>query len=238
MKKNRSKNDKLSDLRKRAEWRLELESTSIDNLSDVDVRKLAHELHVHQIELEMQNNELRKDQIIISELGKKYSDLYDFAPVGYLTLDENGKILDANLAELTSKIVRDFKDGTNKLWIIINDITERKLVEESLIKIRNKADAAHLAKSTFLANMGNELRTPLNAVTEFLELLKNYKTGNFNEKQKKHLDDIQKSRGRIVDMIKDILDLSEAGRMELVIEEFSLSNLLHNMVTIIKPSLY
>lgn len=57
-----------------------------------------HELEVHQIELEMQNEELTEARDKMEALLEKYTDLYDFAPVGYLTLDPAGDILEANLA--------------------------------------------------------------------------------------------------------------------------------------------
>ena len=56
-----------------------------------------HELHVYQIELEMQNNKLRKAQIAIEESRDRYLDFYDFAPVGYITLNHEGTIDEINL---------------------------------------------------------------------------------------------------------------------------------------------
>ncbi len=68
------------------------------NLSEVDVRALCHELEVHQIELEMQNEELKRMQMELAASQEEYQDLYEFAPIGYLTLEGSGKILKANLA--------------------------------------------------------------------------------------------------------------------------------------------
>ena len=58
---------------------------------------LVQDLEIHQIELQTQNEELRRSQIEIDEARRKYSDLYDFAPIGYFTLDARGVILEANL---------------------------------------------------------------------------------------------------------------------------------------------
>jgi len=88
------------DLRKRAEKALQ--ERSPDNLESAELSKeemhsLIHELQVHQIELEMQNDELRRFQNKIEESRKKYSHLYDFAPVGYFTVKDKGMIAQANL---------------------------------------------------------------------------------------------------------------------------------------------
>jgi PAS domain S-box-containing protein len=71
--------------------------SSMENIPVEDVRKVVEELQIHQIELEMQNEELRSIQYELEQSRKKYSDLYDFAPVGYLTINEEGRIVEANL---------------------------------------------------------------------------------------------------------------------------------------------
>ena len=70
-------------------------------MSPEEVQKAIHELHVHQIELEMQNDELRHTQSELMETKARYFDLYDLAPVGYLTLSKQGMILEANLTAST-----------------------------------------------------------------------------------------------------------------------------------------
>ncbi len=67
-------------------------------LSSEETSCLLHELQVHQIELEMQNNELHKTQIELDAQRERYFDLYDLAPIGYCTLNEKGSIFQVNEA--------------------------------------------------------------------------------------------------------------------------------------------
>ncbi len=87
----------LEALRREAERRLAKKNKGSDELAFDDTRKLIHELSVHQIELEMQNEELRRAQGEIEESRSRFVDLYDFSPVGYFTLNKRGVVVEANL---------------------------------------------------------------------------------------------------------------------------------------------
>lgn len=96
--KTESKKPSAATLRRRAESRLRTHSTSGGTGVIADPRRLVHELQVHRIELELQNGELKKARDEMEAGLEKYSNLYDFAPVGYLTLNREGIIGETNLA--------------------------------------------------------------------------------------------------------------------------------------------
>ena len=83
--------------RQRAEAQLRKQPADRSKIAPEEARRLLHELEVHQIELEMQNEELRRAHEELEASRHKYFDLFDFAPVGYLTISETGIILEANL---------------------------------------------------------------------------------------------------------------------------------------------
>ncbi|HEX7575785.1 MAG TPA: PAS domain-containing protein [Candidatus Methanoperedens sp.] len=96
------KNDKpiskeRAGIRKQAEKVSKGKTTDLKKLSSGDAQSLVHELEVHQIELKMQNEELQRVQNELEEARNIYSDLYDFAPLGYFTFDRTGLILEVNL---------------------------------------------------------------------------------------------------------------------------------------------
>jgi PAS domain S-box-containing protein len=87
-----------AELRRRAEGRLRGQrSKTAPPRTDADMQRLVHELQVHQVELEMQNAELQDARDQMETMLERYTDLYDFAPVGYFSLNEQGVILEANL---------------------------------------------------------------------------------------------------------------------------------------------
>ena len=84
-------------LRSRAEEKLREEHKEMaEQVKETDLKRLLHELQVHQIELEMQNEALRQAYEAAEAALKKYTILYDLAPMGYLTLNDEGSILELN----------------------------------------------------------------------------------------------------------------------------------------------
>lgn len=75
------------------------------HLSEAETMRLLHELEVHQVELEIQNEELNMARAAAQNVAQKYAELYDFAPSGYFTISKDGKIRELNLsgAEMLDK---------------------------------------------------------------------------------------------------------------------------------------
>jgi PAS domain S-box-containing protein len=89
--------ESLETLRRRAEAKLaEVVRSHGTDLRKVDVKRLVHDLSVHQAELELQNEELNRTQIALEASRARYFDLYDHAPVGYMTFGLDGLVLEAN----------------------------------------------------------------------------------------------------------------------------------------------
>ena len=123
-----SHEEKLAVLRQRAEELARaslLAPPQVDGQQTADAtRKALHELQVYQIELEMQNEELRDVQVALDTERTRYQDLYDMAPVGYLTLGQGGEILHTNLkaasllglprSQLVGKPLRRFVEKTDR----------------------------------------------------------------------------------------------------------------------------
>jgi diguanylate cyclase (GGDEF)-like protein/PAS domain S-box-containing protein len=124
MKEKREQPVNAAELRRRAETKLgaRTKKDAPHPATETDSRRLVHELEVHQIELEMQNEELRRVQEELEESRAKYFDLYDLAPVGYLLLGAEGIILEANLT--AAKLL-----GTEKSHLVRKPVT-RFIVRE------------------------------------------------------------------------------------------------------------
>ena len=88
---------------------------------EMDERKLLHELQVHQIELEMQNEELRQAVESAETALRKYTILYDLAPMGYLTLERDGTICELNFTAADMLGERRFSLVNNNIKLFINN---------------------------------------------------------------------------------------------------------------------
>jgi signal transduction histidine kinase len=112
--------------------------------------------------------------------------------------------------------------------------TNLNRTNDELGRLYGELENASRHKSEFLANMSHELRTPLNAVIGFSEVLQDRLFGELNDKQAEYVADIHTSGRHLLALINDILDLSkiEAGRMELQVSRFALSDVLENTVAL------
>src|SRR5215831_1886158 len=97
MRKGKDEATQTKALQKRAEKMLDVRPQSADPTSEQSLKNLVHQLEIHQVELELQNEELRKTQVELATSRDRYTDLYEFAPIAYVTLDNRGRILEGNL---------------------------------------------------------------------------------------------------------------------------------------------
>ena len=117
----------------------------------------------------------------------------------------------------------------------VQDITERKHVEQELIQSREAAESASRAKSLFLSSMSHELRTPLNAVLGFAQLLG--MEDDLNEDVHNSAAEIEKAGRHLLALVNDILDLAriESGRVELSIEDVDPAEILRDCNKLLEP---
>jgi PAS domain S-box-containing protein len=177
------KPDKLIDaakLRRQAEERLKGQrSEAGDQRSTQDTQRLLHELQVHQIELEMRNEELQETQREVEAALAQYTELYDFAPVGYFTLDRDGAIRRVNLTgtgllgvERSQLLNRRFglfvsensRPVFNAFLEKVFEDQAKEACEITLMRERNQTFWAHL--ETRVSEDGQECRAVVVDITE------------------------------------------------------------------------
>ena len=174
--------DKFSELRRRAEEALVRGLENIPEMSQKEVRELVHELRTHQIELEMQNEELRRSQRELGAARDRYADLYDFAPVGYLTVGKEGLVREANLTAaamlgvdrvkligqpLSGFVVREDQDAyyhhrRQVLGEIVRQHCELKMVRGDGMQFHAQLESASVPKR---GGTRDEYRTALSDIT-------------------------------------------------------------------------
>ncbi len=166
----------------RAEAEARLARTPPESRSARSTSALLHELQVHQIELEMQNEELRRDQLELEEVHARQVDLYDFAPVGYLTLDDEGVVTGANLTaagllgqDRRSLVGRRFPgivasrdaDRWHRAFVALLQRGERAACELALTRGDGTVFDAHLSCERRSVEARPQVRIVLTDVTEF-----------------------------------------------------------------------
>ena len=121
-------------------------------------------------------------------------------------------------------------EGRRMVLSVVRDITARQQAERALREATRSAEAANLAKSEFLANMSHEIRTPMNAILGLTHLLGRT---TLAERQRDFVDKIGAAGRSLLSLLNDILDFSriEAGRLELEVTDFRLSEVLDSLGT-------
>lgn len=124
-----------------------------------------------------------------------------------------------------ARVKFDDQGNTKGLSGTIQDITERKLIENNLRETKNEAVRLSETKSDFLSQMSHELRTPMNAILGFSQLLN---MQSLSEKQHSFVDEIDVAGKHLLALISELLDLShiEAGRTLVVLEKINLRDVI------------
>lgn len=128
--------------------------------------------------------------------------------------------------------------GKKKYILVMSDRTKEKKINQELENAVNAAQSANRAKSIFLSNMSHDIRTPMNAIIGFTTLA----AANVenSEKVKDYLAKILSSSNHLLSLINDVLDMSriESGKLQLEEQEANLSDILHNIKTIISGQIH
>lgn len=255
-----------------------------DMLSPKQVQQVVHDLRVHQIELEMQNEELRRVQTEVEVSKQRYFDLYNLAPVGYFTLSEQGVILEANLT--ATKLLAQTRDalvekplsrfilpedqnlfsescktlfrttlrqgfelrlvtadgspfwgrieaslvkGSNSsrvCFAVMSDITERKLMEEKVLRTQRMGSIGTLASG--VAHDLNNIITPIVLAANML------RSAEDSNSRECFISSIEKCAQRGADIVNQVLIFARGAEGERV--TLPLNRLVNGMEKILRET--
>ena len=120
---------------------------------------------------------------------------------------------------------------------ISNDITDRKRIEQELIRAKEKAEESDKLKTAFLSNMSHEIRSPMNAVLGFIQLLKDEEL--LSESGQKYIELIQNSGNQLLSLIEDIIDISkiQANQLRILNSPFDLNQCMEELYSVFSSQL-
>lgn len=201
-----------NELRQRAAEFINKNPSTIKAIAPGDVKKLIEDLQIHQVELEMQNEELRRAQLELEAARDKYADLYDFAPIGYLALDETARIQDVNLAGagllgFPKTKLRNVKfsafispDSQDEFYFHMQGLLQTETRQTCELKLQKKDHTPVYAKLDSIAVNDKtrnikQIRTALTDVTERRLIKKALQQAHdhLEERVKKRTDELAKS---------------------------------------------
>lgn len=166
---SKEKIEEKTELRKKAEEKLKKKYAYIKHKAQDDDARITEELWVHQIELEMQNEELRRTQLELEEARAKYSDLYNFAPAGYFVISKDGLVLEANytsellvgipLKKIIGGLFSQFmtKESMDTFYLNRRLVFEKGQDARCEIKIQNKKKGSEFFADLIMTPVKDEL---------------------------------------------------------------------------------
>ena len=223
----------FDELRRKAEQLLAARDHQIEDLNRVDLASLAHELAVHQVELEIQNEELRRARSVAEEARDRYLDLFDFAPVGYFTLDEHNRIVEANLVgcrllqvdrrDLLDKRFTKFvaEEETDGFYLHCRKVLESDAGQTFELRLRRADGVPFSAQLDSIKSGEQRLRVVVTDITE-----RKQAEGELRE-YRDHLAQLVKERTEELDEANKVLRAEIADRLR---GEKELRELAHKLV--------
>ncbi|MGN1015823.1 MAG: ATP-binding protein, partial [Faecousia sp.] len=231
--------------------REELFSALSGNVDDIFAMLDADTLHVDYISPNIEKlvgipeSEVRKDIRVIDRLVKDKG--------AGLILDQFPSIQPGEQAEWDREYIHQGTGETRwfhatalcreiqsekKYILVLSDRTKDRKINQELADAVNAARSANQAKSTFLSNMSHDIRTPMNAIIGFATLAA--ANAKNEEKVKDYLSKILSSSNHLLSLINDILDMSriESGKINLEEQEANLSDIFHDIKTIISGQIH
>ena len=171
--------------------------------------------------------EVAGDEARILELIRRGERIRHYETV---RLRRDGRRIDVSM---TVSLIRDAQGNVTSASSISRNITERKRAEAELVRAKETAEAANVAKSEFLSRMSHELRTPLNSVIGFTNVLRKNKRGSLGDQELSFLDRIASNGVHLLGLINDILDLAkvEAGKAEVELGTVALDETVRGILT-------